>query len=141
ILLSVVRLDGSEPLIWLVDSASDRTYANSEQFGLDTAKSEVRSSLSIRGTEWADAPVTPMRNAMRETQALCGILGALFLRRLAVPIDYDNERMSIDARRQFETGTRNTAILELLDGLPILRVPIALSNGRVPEPRLLVQTA
>lgn len=140
ILLAAVRLNRSEPLIWLVDSASDRTYADTEQFGLDMAKSDVSRSLSIQGTEWPDAPVTPMRHGMRENQALGGILGASFFRRFAVTIDYDNERMSLDARPQFEAGPDNPAILELLDDAPILRVPIALSNGRVLEARLLLET-
>ncbi len=140
ILLAVVRLNDSEPLIWLVDSASDRTYADSQQHGLDMAKSDVSRSLSIQGTKWVDAPVTPMRNGMRESQALGGILGAPFFRRFAVTIDYDTERMSLDARGQSETGTGHTAMLELLDGRPVLRVPIALSNGRVLEARLLVET-
>jgi PDZ domain-containing protein len=140
ILLTVVRLNDLEPLIWLVDSASDRTYADSQQHGLDMTKGDVSRSLSIQETEWANAPVTPMRNGMRENQALGGILGAPFFRHFAVTIDYDNERMSLDARRQFESGTRNGAILELLDDAPVLRVPIALSNGRVLEARLLVET-
>jgi hypothetical protein len=140
ILLAVVRFNGSEPLIWLVDSASDRTYANKGHFGLEAATSDVRGSFSIRETEWTDAPVTPIRNAMRENQALGGILGASFFRRFAITIDYDNERMSLDAQRQFETGPDNTATLELLDDAPVLRVPMALSNGRVLEARLLVET-
>jgi PDZ domain-containing protein len=139
ILLSAVRLNGSEPLIWLVDTASDRTYANSEQIGLDTAKSDVRASLSLRGREWADA-VTPTRNPERESQALGGILGASFFRRFVVTIDYDNERMHLDTRRHLDSETRNAATLELRDGTPVLRAPIVLSNGRILEARLLVET-
>jgi hypothetical protein len=140
ILLTDVSLNRSESLLWLVDTGSDRTYADSQYLRLHAGKGDLRGVLSMRGAEWADALVRPAELAQRERQALAGILGAPFFRRFTVTIDYDRGRMYLDAAHRVDDGGGRSAALELLDGAPVLRVPIAIAGGPVLEARLMVET-
>lgn len=144
ILFTTVRTNARESLWWSVDTASARTVIDTATVRRDpsVAKQTVpRVDLSIGGVRLDGIEVEVSHVGMKQRHAVGGALGAMLFERFAVRVDYDRRTMELLEPGAVTPGVGVIPVtVDWRENVPVVRVPVALSDGRTIRPRLVIDS-
>ncbi|HEX3131891.1 MAG TPA: aspartyl protease family protein [Thermoanaerobaculia bacterium] len=144
------RVNGSDPLWFLLDTGSSRSYLDPGQIqplGLRTTEKEkardfTRNALvEVAGFQLAEHPFTVSPIRVPVSHPVSGILGAPFFRQLVVAIDYAGASVSLSDPRGFRYPGTGTAIaLDLSQEVPVIGARLTIGARGPFTARLKVNT-
>jgi PDZ domain/Aspartyl protease len=144
------RVNGSDPLWFLLDTGSSRSFLDPGQIqplGLRNAEKEksqefTRNALvEIAGFQLAEHPFTVAPVRVPVSHPVAGILGAPFLRQLVVTVDYAMSSVVLSDPRHFRYSGSGTAVaLDLSQDVPVIGARLTVGARGPFTARLRVDT-
>lgn len=146
------RVNGSDPLWFLLDTGSSRSFLDPGQIqplGLRNAEKEAkkeevftRSALvEVAGLRLAEHPFTVAPVRVPVAHPVSGILGAPFFKQLVVAIDYAASSLVLSDPRSFRYSGPGTAVpLDLSQGVPVVGARLTVGSRGPLTARLRVDT-
>jgi hypothetical protein len=147
------RVNGSDPLWFLLDTGSARSFLDPGQIqplGLrNVEKTEkangqefARSALvEVGGLQLAEHPFTVAPVRVPVAHPVSGILGAPFFRQLVVAIDYAASSLALSDPRSFRYSGSGTAVpLDLSQEVPVIGARLTVGSRGPLTARLRVDT-
>lgn len=144
------RVNGSDPLWFLLDTGSARSFLDPGQIqplGLRNAepakgKEFSRNALvEVGGFHLAEHPFTVAPIRIPVAHPVSGILGAPFFRQLVVAIDYAASSLVLSDPHSFRYSGSGTAIpLDLSQGVPVIGARLTVGSRGPLTARLRVDT-
>lgn len=144
------RVNGSDPLWFLLDTGSSRSFLDPGQIqplGLRNADAEKSKELSrnalveIAGLQLAEHPFTVAPVRVPVAHPVSGILGAPFFRQLVVAIDYAASSVTLSDPHGFRySGPGKVVPLELSSGVPVVGARLTVGSRGPLTARLRVDT-
>ncbi|MES1242952.1 MAG: PDZ domain-containing protein [Acidobacteriota bacterium] len=147
------RVNGSDPLWFLLDTGSPRSYLDPGQIrplGLRNAEKAEKGSgavldrnalVEIAGLQLAEHPFTVAPVRLPVAHPVSGILGAPFFRQLVVAIDYAASSAVLSEPRGFRySGSGTSVALDLSQGVPVIGARLTVGSRGPFTARLRVDT-
>lgn len=144
------RVNGSDPLWFLLDTGSARSFLDPGQIqplGLRNAEPEKSKEFSrnalveVAGFHLAEHPFTVAPIRVPVAHPVSGILGAPFFRQLVVAIDYASSSVVLSDPRGFRYSGSGTAVpLDLSQGVPVIGARLTVGSRGPLTARLRVDT-
>lgn len=144
------RVNGSDPLWFLLDTGSARSYLDPGQIqplGLRNAEKEKSPELSrnalleVAGFQLSEHPFTVSPIRVPVSHPVSGILGAPFFRQLVVAIDYAASSLVLSDPRGFRYSGPGTSVpLDLTQDVPVIAARLTVGARGPFTARLRVDT-
>jgi hypothetical protein len=144
------RVNGSDPLWFLLDTGSVRSFLDPGQIQpLGLRKAETanghefarKALVEIAGFQLAEHPFTVAPIRVPVAHPVSGILGAPFFRQLVVAIDYASSSLVLSDPRGFRYSGSGTAVaLDLSQEVPVIAARLTVGSRGPLTARLRVDT-
>lgn len=144
------RVNGSDPLWFLLDTGSARSFLDPGQIqplGVRNAEKEKSQELTrnalleVAGFQLAEHPFTVAPVEIPVAHPVAGILGAPFFRQLVVTIDYADSSVILADPRGFRyPGTGTAVALDLSQDVPVIGARLTVGSRGPFTARLRVDT-
>jgi hypothetical protein len=147
-----VRVNGSDPLWFLLDTGSSRSFLDPGQIkplGLRNMEKEKEKGkifsrnalVEVAGHHLAEHPFTVAPVRVPVAHPVAGILGAPFFRQLVVAIDYASSSLVLSEPRSFRYSGSGTAVpLDLSQDVPVIGARLTVGSRGPLTARLRVDT-